>query len=642
MGKNKHKHEKHKHHRPSREYDEMPLNPAVPKLIVKIGSEMTPERVDSPAAPVLYPSDDQFHHHHRHKEKKKKKKKDKKKNYDKEKDREHRHHHRKKKKREYSSMDPGFYPVKPDTPEIPCKVPRLEEEPGMLSPKREVPSRTCASSVKQKTTMFGKVLEHLLVMLEKKDVSHFFSQPVSDTFAPGYSQIIREPMDFSTMNEKIEDGKYENLDSFRRDFELICNNCMLYNSADTIYHKSAKRLLQQGLRVLAPDRMRALAEHIPMIKELTVSQLGFELKDEIPAEMTIEDEKDVSKVIEEIRGCVRRPPGRFEAIPDNLPPEDVSNQAREAAQQAAAKLARHKPRSQMGFLRQKQDGTTSLAIVTPNMMDGSGGGIATNSATGVAIGGERPVTLGQLIGRVKNGASALQGFKEDRRNCAKAFNPIYYGAFSSYGPAYDSTFANLTKQETELVYSTYGDDVGVAYAESIKNFSKNCEYATFIVDHLLDILTGSEHKKTTKFIEEEKSVRLEESAISAAFGGGGDVKKCNSTTASSSSSAAGVDFEALKSLAGEGIDMSFLDSLQSQYSSSQANTRVKLERNAALLDTLREVQHDRLSGPPPNHLGQISGPSEEECELAERVQSNLVSMVGQTRPKDIFIHNGRT
>ena len=50
------------------------------------------------------------------------------------------------------------------------------------------------------------MLEYLLVMLEKRDVSRFFSQPVSDTFAPGYSTIIKEPMDFSTMHEKI--GKW--------------------------------------------------------------------------------------------------------------------------------------------------------------------------------------------------------------------------------------------------------------------------------------------------------------------------------------------------------------------------------------------------------------------------------------------------
>ena len=66
---------------------------------------------------------------------------------------------------------------------------------------------------------------------------------------------------------------------------------------------------------------------------------------------------------------------------------------------------------------------------------------------------ERTVTLGQLIGRIKNGgAAALQGFKEDRRNAAKSVQPLYYGAFSSYGPAYDSTFANLTKQASHCVH----------------------------------------------------------------------------------------------------------------------------------------------------------------------------------------------
>ena len=44
-------------------------------------------------------------------------------------------------------------------------------------------------------------------------------------------------MDFSTMNKKVEEGRYEDLIIFRKDFELICNNCMLYNGPDTIYYK---------------------------------------------------------------------------------------------------------------------------------------------------------------------------------------------------------------------------------------------------------------------------------------------------------------------------------------------------------------------------------------------------------------------
>jgi hypothetical protein len=46
-----------------------------------------------------------------------------------------------------------------------------------------------------------------------------------------------------------------------------------------------------------------------------------------------------------------------------------------------------------------------------------------------------------------------------------AVKPLYYGAFGSYAPSYDSTFANLTKEESDLVYQTYGDETCVQYAE---------------------------------------------------------------------------------------------------------------------------------------------------------------------------------
>ena len=137
-------------------------------------------------------------------------------------------------------------------------------------------------------------------------------------------------------------------------------------------------------------------------QELTHDQLGFDINTELPADITPEDEKDISKVIQQIRGSIRRPPGRFEAIPDNMTPEQIATQARNAANSAAERLHKRKPGSNMGYLRQKADGTTSLAFITPAM---------------AAAGGDKTVTLGQLIGRVKNGASTLQGFKEDRRNC---------------------------------------------------------------------------------------------------------------------------------------------------------------------------------------------------------------------------------
>merc|ERR1712088_610435 len=196
-------------------------------------------------------------------------------------------------------------------------------------------------------------------------------------------------------------------------------------------------------------------------------------------------------------------------------------------------MGRRRVSGQMGFLKNRPDGSASLAIITSDpdsSPSGSGGRV------------EKPVTLAQLVGKVKNGTSALTGFKEDRRNTAKAIYPLYYGAYSSHGPTHDSTFANLTKSETELVFSTYGDDVGVSYAESIKNFSLDCEYASFIVDNLLDILTGQQHSKTRQYIEEQKSIREEEKFV------------CESIQEK-------VNFESLKSLEDDGIDMSRLEVL---------------------------------------------------------------------------------
>ena len=55
------------------------------------------------------------------------------------------------------------------------------------------------------------------------------------------------------------------------------------------------------------------------------------MTEELGSELTVEDEKDVSKFIEEIRTCVSRPPGKFEAIPDPLLPEEILSQAQAAA-----------------------------------------------------------------------------------------------------------------------------------------------------------------------------------------------------------------------------------------------------------------------------------------------------------------------
>ena len=43
----------------------------------------------------------------------------------------------------------------------------------------------------------------------------FFAYPVNDMIAPGYSMIIANPMDFSTMMVKIDNNEYESVLEYR-------------------------------------------------------------------------------------------------------------------------------------------------------------------------------------------------------------------------------------------------------------------------------------------------------------------------------------------------------------------------------------------------------------------------------------------
>jgi len=70
----------------------------------------------------------------------------------------------------------------------------------------------------------------------------FFLEPVSEELAPDYNSVIKQPMDFTTMQNKIEKYKYNNLDDFEIDVKLICGNAMLYNDEKTEYFTAARDL----------------------------------------------------------------------------------------------------------------------------------------------------------------------------------------------------------------------------------------------------------------------------------------------------------------------------------------------------------------------------------------------------------------
>lgn len=271
------------------------------------------------------------------------------------------------------------------------------------------------------------------------------------------------------------------------------------------------------------------------------------------------------------------------------------------------------------FQRRMKDGSTSLAILTP------GEGIVPGTTR------DRPISLGSLIGRVKNGTTSLQGFREDKRNIVKPMYALSYGMFASHGPAYDSTFANLTVEESKLVETCDKFLEQGEHKDVIRNVCLG-DYTNTFVDHIIDLFDSKEDSmEVTEVTEDTTKASPEDSAVPA------------------EAPPTEIDFDALKSLSEEGIDMSFLPSLQARLaaaatqgqadSSSSAaaaagdqpapalSVESRLEATAGLLESLKTVQQERLSLPPPANLNLINLPSDKELELAEQVAESLASII---------------
>ncbi|KIH90048.1 histone acetyltransferase [Sporothrix brasiliensis 5110] len=85
-------------------------------------------------------------------------------------------------------------------------------------------------------------LLHLLNDLQNHQSAWPFLVPVSRDDVADYYDVIKEPMDLSTMESKLEADQYATPEDFIHDAKLIFNNCRKYNSENTPYTKSANKL----------------------------------------------------------------------------------------------------------------------------------------------------------------------------------------------------------------------------------------------------------------------------------------------------------------------------------------------------------------------------------------------------------------
>ena len=80
-----------------------------------------------------------------------------------------------------------------------------------------------------------KVAKKLMNTLWKFKDSDLFHKPVDpvELNIPDYFDIIKNPMDFSTIKKKLNNFTYTNLKEFNDDMDLLFENCYLYNGKNT-------------------------------------------------------------------------------------------------------------------------------------------------------------------------------------------------------------------------------------------------------------------------------------------------------------------------------------------------------------------------------------------------------------------------
>ncbi|KAK7891298.1 hypothetical protein WMY93_023261 [Mugilogobius chulae] len=110
------------------------------------------------------------------------------------------------------------------------------------------------SVLEMQLTPFNILLRAVLQQLQEKDQYSIFAQPVNTKEVTDYLDVITNPMDYSTMRQRIDDHVYRDLDHFEADFNLMITNCLTYNAKDNFFYKAGLRMQDHGGVILRRAR----------------------------------------------------------------------------------------------------------------------------------------------------------------------------------------------------------------------------------------------------------------------------------------------------------------------------------------------------------------------------------------------------
>jgi len=253
-------------------------------------------------------------------------------------------------------------------------------------------------------------------------------------------------------------------------------------------------------------------------------------------------------------------------------------------------------------------------------LDNKDGALALNILTGAE---KSRISLGEYVSKLDKGTPGLyRGAIEPRLCVDYPIGPLTQGPYSSFAQQYDSTWATLSRRDSDLICSfhqaaenrVYGSIENASDASALRQMVRDAGDFLDYVDDYLDLNTDGDHRRVVDSVE-KKGRRPGSEKLSSIL-------------------------ENVKTLENLGLDLSFLEELKVQLGINckempPNSADQRLRRTGTMIRDLATLQSNRLSSQPPMTLSDQASnqPSGPENDLAERIVGELGASVKEIEAK---------
>ncbi|KAL7075218.1 hypothetical protein ACQ4LE_005631 [Meloidogyne hapla] len=427
-------------------------------------------------------------------------------------------------------------------------------KPEVTESQKEEPPKPKERPKLEDLSPFQLFCDNILRKLVMKDPEGYFANPVSDEEAPDYKKFIQNPMAFATIRDKIEQDEYPKIFDFRSDVELIVSNAQLYNAEGSLFYLAATKLSTLIKYYFSEKYLIYLIYALPFGRMVPIERIGVKMPNE---------RKRIQK---QLIANVRERERLNALIKDTETPREIIDSAPKSIR---SRLTSRRPNCNLVYFDNK-NGALALNLLTTNNLEEE------------EAPKQQKLKLGDLVKPLEQGNPGIliESFEPKINQQFPLISYTNPGPFASFAPQWDSTWATLSKRDSQLLLSCYGDQDNVSDVFSLRQMVENVDDCNF-VDDMIDELTDGEHRKTIATLE------------------GKEVEKPNTVVSNP------------------------LDE--------------NLEKTGKMLQQLAAVQNKRLSQPPPTAISHALVPDQEETHLAQNIAQEIGKQIREAdvRPSDI-------